>query len=118
MLVVAIDAQILLQRAVDTFYLTVGGWVMSRCKVEAHAEEGAEGSEEVRGKLQAAIGGYVEGDAMLGEDMGDESICDINCGSVIRGGDENTFLGEAIDNDQNRREPIGRRQLFDEVHAY
>ena len=39
MLIIAINAQILLQGAVDTFYLAVGRWVVTRSEVKTHAEE-------------------------------------------------------------------------------
>ncbi len=62
-------------------------------EVEAHVEEGSQRLEEVRCELGAAIGGDVERDAMLGEDMSDKSISYINGSCSICGRDENTLLG-------------------------
>ena len=86
--------------------------------MQAHVEEGSEGAEEMRRELRAVIRGHMEGDSMLGKDVGDKSICNINSGGRVCGRDENTFLGEVINDDQDHCITIGQGQLLDEVHAY
>ncbi len=44
---------------------------------------------------------------MLGKDVGDKSICNINSSGRVCGRDENTFLGEAINDDQDCHITIG-----------
>jgi hypothetical protein len=106
LLIVAINPQVLLECAVQLFNLTVGGGAMSGGEVETHAKERAEGSEEVRCEFGAAVGRDVEGDAVLGEDMGNEGVSDIYGGSGVCSRNEYAFLAEAIDNHQNGGETV------------
>ena len=64
--------------------------------MKLHVEQRAEGLEEMGCKLQAAIGGYVQGDAMFCKDMGYKHICNIYSSNCVCSQDKNTFLGQAV----------------------
>ena len=75
MLVVAVAAEILFEGLICAFGLSVAFWVISRSEVKLHVEGFTESAEEMGDKLRAAIGGDVEGNAVLGENMHDEKSC-------------------------------------------
>src|ERR1700749_2417846 len=68
-------------------------------------------------KFRSAVGGDMEGDAMLCEYVGNEGISNVHGSSSISSGNEHAFLGKAIDDDGNGGESMGGRKLFDEVHT-
>ena len=69
------------------------------------------------GEFRSAVGGYMKGNAVFREDMRHEGICDVYSSDTVGCGDEDGFLREAIDNDKDRGETVGGRELLDEIHA-
>ena len=68
-------------------------------------------------KLGTAIGGYVEGDAVFCEYVGDEGISNVNGSSIVGGRNEYSFFQQAVYDHKDGRESTGKRELFDEIHA-
>ena len=70
----------------------------------------------MRDKLRAPVRGNMAWDSMLGKDMENEQLCQLNrCDSVDRW-DEDALFGESVHNYQDCCESVGRRELLDEVH--
>ena len=57
--------------------------------------------KEMGGEFRAAVGRHMEWNAVLQEDMGDESICNVYGSGTIGSWNESTLLGEAVNNHQN-----------------
>ena len=74
LLVVAVNPKVLLKGLISVFSLTIALWVVTGGEVQAHIESFTQGLEEVRDELGALIGGDVDGDSMLGEDMEEEQL--------------------------------------------
>ena len=55
--------------------------------------------------------------AVLSEYVGDKGVSNVNSGSSISSGNEHAFLGEAIDDNEDRGESMGGWQLFNKIHA-
>ncbi|KAF8624092.1 hypothetical protein AX17_007219, partial [Amanita inopinata Kibby_2008] len=74
LLVVAEDAEVLLQSLVDAFGLTIAFGMIARCEVELHVKSSTNRVEEAGDELGALIGGDMRGNPVLGEDMDDEEL--------------------------------------------
>ena len=58
------------------------------------------------GEFRPAVGGYVEGNAMLRENVSYEGVSDIYSGCCISCRYEYALLGEAVDNYKDRVKPF------------
>ena len=68
-------------------------------------------------KLGTVIGGYVEGDAVFREYVGDEGVSNVDGSSIVGSRNEYSFFRQAVYDHEDGHESAGKRELFDEIHA-
>src|SRR3984893_11639214 len=69
LLIIAVTTEVLFQRLVSSFCLSVALRVIPRSEVQGHIEDLAQRAEKTRDELGAAIGGDVQRDSVFREDM-------------------------------------------------
>ena len=74
LLVVAIHAEVLLKRLVNSFSLTVSFRVITRGEVDAHVQGIPKRAEKPGDEFRTTVTSDMIGNSMLGKDMGDEVL--------------------------------------------
>jgi hypothetical protein len=97
LLVVAVDADVLLECLIHSLGLAITFRMITRCEVKVDVEKGAEGAEEVRDKFRSTVGCDVIRDSMFGKDMSDEELGEFLGGAFVSGRDEDGLLRESVD---------------------
>ena len=78
--------------------------MIAQSEVELHVEGFPEGSEEVRDKFRASVGGDMRWYAVLGEDMKQEELCKLGGCDGVMSRDENGLLGQSVNHNENGSE--------------
>src|SRR6202030_4476794 len=69
LLIIAVTTEVLFQRLVSSFRLSVALWVVPRSEVQGHIEDLAQRVEKTRDELGATIGGDVQRNSVFREDV-------------------------------------------------
>jgi hypothetical protein len=116
--VVDVDAKVRLEDLVDALGETICLRMEGSGEVGLGAKESDEGAPEGRDVERTTVGDDVNGDTMKANNGLEEHLSHERRVETFLGvWDEVSHLGEAIDEDHDRVETIGRRELDDGVHG-
>lgn len=93
LLVGTVTTKVLLERLVGALGLAVGLWVIARREMDFHVKELTERPHEGRNKFRTSVAGNVLRDAMFGDDMYEEKVCEALGGDGDVGRNKDALLG-------------------------
>jgi hypothetical protein len=91
--------------------------MISGGKVESHVQGFSEGTEKMGNKLRTSVRGNMGGNTVFGEHVENEQFCEFCGGNGIMRRNENSLLGESVDNNEDGVESGGCGEFLDEVHG-
>ena len=77
--------------------------MISGSEMQLHVQSDSEQAEEMGKEFGSAIGSNVAWDSVLGEDMKNEELCKLLRCNRVMSQNEESLLGETINNDQYSR---------------
>src|ERR1700730_9569056 len=98
LLIIAVTMEVLFQRLVSSFRLSVALRVIPRGEVQGHIEDLAQRAEKTRDELGAMIGGDVRQDSMFRQDVEYEQTSQLRRVHFVGRWDKNPLLRKPINN--------------------